>query len=221
MNALWVLVAVAAGLLVLAPPLAGPGKRGPDRPAIVRAARAVETALAWPELAAFLDAAAFTESRWHPTAGAQRVGRNLAIGAWQIIPTSAFPARGARKEWTRAQSIAMGGRLLDPRVNAAAIGGYLARTIGRNPGASWEQLRAAMVSPVFIHGRPTGPAPKRLQDRWPTAEAWAGRYDESVQRFREALAASGVSLDPTAPAGRPPAVPFTSALAAEIGASLQ
>lgn len=220
MNALWVAVAIVAGVLVLAPPLAGPVARGPDRAAIVRAAQAVERALAWPELATFLDAAAFTESRWHPTAGARRVGRNLAIGAWQLIPTSAFPARGARKEWTRAEAIALGGRLLDPRVNAAAIGGYLARTIGRNPGASWEQLRAAMVSPVFIHGRPTGLAPLRLRDRWPTAEAWAGRYDQSVERFREAIAASGVDLDPRAPAGRPPSVPFTSALAAEIGASL-
>ena len=221
MTAMAIFLAFIATALMLGPPLAAPRERGPNRAALQDAAARVESALGWRGLAEFLDAAAFTESRWHPTAGAQRIGTNGALGGWQTRPTSAFPTQGARKEWTRAQAIALGFRLLDPRVAAAAIGDYLYRMRGWNPGATWEQLRASMVFPVFIHGRPQGDAPEQLRARFPTAEQWAARYDLATARFREGLDAARVQLDPAARVDFPPGpVPFVSELAAEIGAPL-
>jgi hypothetical protein len=221
MTAAVIFAAFMATLLMLAPPLAGPVERGPNRPALQRSAQAVETALGWPGLAPFLDAAAWTESRWHPTAGARRVGTNGAIGGWQTRPTSAFPTQGRRKEWTRAQAIALGDRLLDPRIAAAAIAAYLYRLRGWNQAATWGDLRAAMVFPVFVQGRPTGDAPVTLRDRFPTPEAWAARYDLARANFLDAIEAAGVQLDADAPANFPDApAPFVSELTREIGAPL-
>ncbi len=210
------------GLLVLAQPMAGPEARGADRPAAQLAARDVSRALDWPELEPFLDAAARTESRWQPTAGARRVGTNGAIGLWQVIPTTGFPTRGSHKEWTREQAISMGGRLLDPRVNAVAIGDYLFRLRKWNPDATLAELRAAMFVPTFVRGRPTGLAPEgKLRDRFPTAEDWAARYDLAVANFEEDIIESGVDLDAHAPANFPAGrVPLVSELAAKTGATI-
>lgn len=209
MTAALLFAAFVAGLLVLAPPMMGPTERGPNRAAMLDAAQRVETALQWPGLASFLDAAAYTESRWHPTAGAKRVGTNGAIGGWQTRPTSAFPTQGKRKEFTKPQAIAMGGKLLDPRVAAAAIGAYLYRLRSWNPDATWGELRAGMVFPFMVKGRPTDPEK-------------AARFDTAQDRFRTALAESRVELDPDAHANFPAApAPFVSELAAEIGAPIK
>jgi hypothetical protein len=220
MTVLLTIVAIVAGLLVLAPPMTGP-TGGRDRPAIQKAARAVEGALQWDALAEFLDAAAYTESRWFPRAGSQRLGTNGALGAWQIRPTSAFPTQGSKEEWTRDQAIAMGPRLLEPKIAAVAIGNYLYRLRGWNQDATWRDLRAAMVFPVFVQGRPTGDAPEKLRARFPTPEKWVARYDLAASRLDEAIAVSGVHLDPDAPVHFPAGpVPLVSELAHQIGVTL-
>ncbi|KKL67070.1 hypothetical protein LCGC14_2138680 [marine sediment metagenome] len=210
------------GMMVLTPSAGTAVKQGPDRAAAQRGARDVSQALGWPELEPFLDAAAHRESRWHPSAGARRVGTNGAIGMWQVIPTTAFPTRGMRKEFTRAEAIALGGRLLDPQVNAAAIGDYLVSLRSWNPDATLGELRAAMFVPEFVRGRPTGLAPAgRLRDRFPTAEAWADRFDLSLSEFDKSIEVSGVDVDPSAPANFPSGrIPPVSELAAQIGARL-
>lgn len=224
---LWSLAAFA-GMLVLVPTAvakakAPPVKRGANRVAAQEAAGLVTDALAWPELESFLDAAAYTESGWHPSAGSQRVGTNGAIGLWQVRPTSGFPTQGAKKEWTRDEAIALGGRLLDPKVNAVAIGNYLLRLRGWNPDATLGELRAGMVYPVFVKGRPTGLAPAgKLRKKFPTAAAWADRFDRAVAKFETAIAESGVDVNPNALANFPEGpIPLVSELAAQIGAQLE
>ncbi len=128
-------------------------KAGPNRRLLHAYGEVMELTLTWPGLAAFLDATAYTESRWSPRAGAGKVGTNGAIGAYQFRPASGF----TKKEWggTKANRIAtLGGLLLDPLIATAVVVDYL-RRVYSYPGAedaTMARLRASLAYPNFVGG---------------------------------------------------------------------
>lgn len=153
-------------------------KAGPNRRLLRAYGETLELTLTWPGLADFLDATAYTESRWSPRAGASKVGTNGAIGAYQFRPNSAF----TKKEWgwNKAEKIAHGELLLDPLISTAAAVDYLRRVHaypGAN-GATMGSLRASLAYPNFVGGR------SHANNK--------SRYDKAIRNFVIALGKAGL-----------------------------
>jgi hypothetical protein len=159
----------------------GAQRMGPNRAHAQALAQHAELALTWPDLAAFLDLFAHRESRWHPNAGAAKVGTNGAIGLYQLRPTSAFPPREFQwspkvKAERRRIILAGGPALLDPAINTAGIVRYIAGL--HRPGRTWLDVAVGGAYPIFARGRPTlasyealSPTGK-IRTRFPTFEQW-------------------------------------------------
>lgn len=153
-----------------------------DRGLLSQYARQAEGALGWPGLADFLDAVAYTESRWTLTAGPPAVGpTNRATGPYQIRPNSAGDSETMRAQFRNDPKL-----LQDPAIATAAIVAYFSRNLSRNRDATWGMLRASGAFPAFVHGEPRTPLTKSKSLSW-----WRIRYGDSIRRFEQALRASG------------------------------
>lgn len=184
------------------------GTRRADTQAL---AEQTESLVSWPGLAAFLDLIGHRESRWNVGLGAKKVGTNGAIGLYQLRPVSAFAKR--EFNWERAEAIAHGSALLDPRINTAGIVRYIASVNGKGSsglGATWLDIAVSMAYPIFVRGRPTAesyaklPPGGTLRTRFPTLAKFQQRYDDAV--FRAHHSRAKVGLDPgflESPSGPP------------------
>ncbi len=173
---------IGGGLLVVASGVGGTASRagrtikGANRRLLRDMGEKLEREIEWPGLADFLDATAYTESRWSPGAGTKKVGTNGAIGAYQIRPKSAF----TRREWGQDfDRVGHGADLLDPIVNTAAIVDYMRRVFPYKnaPSADWARMRAALAYPHYIGGRDRARSKKR--------------FDAAVARFSTGLEKTG------------------------------
>lgn len=170
-----------------------------DRQELNDYARALESALEWPGLAAFLDATALRESGWNasirnkvdcPTQNPSDASckRNHARGAYQVRPRSGFPSSGmfkgkfATREFPEGYDVQHGELLLDPLVNTAAIVSYLTRS-GSGPArrnATWENVRLSMAFPRYMGG-PRDDDPADI-----------AKYNKGAEKFANALDSVGV-----------------------------
>lgn len=173
------------------------GKNQGIRPAVVETAQRYEKKLQWEGLADFLDATAYTESRWRPFAGGLRPGSNKAQGVYQMRPDSAgdtpelraifraYPVLLTTPEVATACAVAYFWRMLDP----VRSGGYV----------SWERLRASFAYPFFIRGRAA--VVERAASKGQLGQTKGivpARYDAAMKRFRQAVKATGSKFDPEA-----------------------
>ncbi|KKK48466.1 hypothetical protein LCGC14_3144820, partial [marine sediment metagenome] len=126
-------------------------------------AQILEQALGWYALADFLDATAYTESRWHlrPRDHVPKSGRNRATGPYQIRPNSAGDTDELREIFLDQPWL-----LEDPRIATAAVvagGGLLVghAVEARVQAVPRQQLAvgAALHDASLVqHHHPVGPA---------------------------------------------------------------
>ena len=153
----------------------------------------LEQALSWPELSDFLDAAAFTESRWilRPKGKVPKPGTKKAVGPYQLKPQfAAGHDAGLEARFMEEPTL-----LEDPAVATAGEVAMLWRNHRKNPSATRENVRASLLLPVFVHGRPT----QLIQSiahisRYNTLAKQQAEYDGSVKRFHKAAEKIGKSV---------------------------
>ena len=165
------------------------GDRAATRKALRGYAEILEYALGWEDLAQFLDATAWTESRWlyRPKGRVPESGSNRATGPYQLRPNSAGDTKALR-----ARFLAEPWLLEHPIVATAAVVAYVSRQSDDNPNATQEQARAALAYPVFAKGRPVV-FNESLAKASPlkTLKQQQDRYDLAINNYREALQAAG------------------------------
>jgi hypothetical protein len=174
-------------------PVVPTGERAEVRENLRGFGQILEINLGWEDLEQFLDATAYTESRWlwRPKGKVPKTGSNKAVGPYQMRPNSAGDTKELRDRFKLEPWL-----LEHPTVATAAIVAYLSRMGPQNVNATQEQARASFAYPVFIHGRPnqdTTEATARVialanASPYKTLAAQQKRYDLALENFREALA---------------------------------
>lgn len=143
-------------------------------------------------LSEFLDATAYTESRWtwRPKGRIPKAGSNSAVGPYQLRPNSAGDTKDLRARFKLEPWL-----LEHPTVATAAIVAYLSRMSSQNPAATKAEMRASLAYPIFIHGRPTKLSESLAAGSpYKTLAAQQGRYDTAIESFKEGASAAGILL---------------------------
>lgn len=177
-------------------PVVPTGERAEVRANLRGFGQILEINLGWEDLEQFLDATAYTESRWlwRPKGKVPKSGSNKAVGPYQLRPNSAGDTKELRARFKLEPWL-----LEHPTVATAAIVAYLSRMGPQNVNATQEQARASFAYPVFIHGRPNQETPEATArvialaaaSPYKTLAQQQGRYDLALENYRKALEVSG------------------------------